>query len=100
MPTHAHTRTLPKHTCPRCKFEADAVTILDPPRPGDISICTNCGAINLFGDKLGVRAPDDGEKLKIVCSRARYLSYNLETDDDSELPHAKPGEMVQVEAGT
>jgi hypothetical protein len=35
-----------------------------------------------------------------VCSRARYLSYNLETDDDSELPHAKPGEMVQVEAGT
>ena len=64
------TRT-PKSPCPICGYVMDAATMVNGsagPKPGDVSICMRCGAVNLFGEDLTIRAPTADEKTAIMAS--------------------------------
>lgn len=53
------TRTKPS-LCPACGYAVDAASpTLDPravPKPGDISLCLRCAAVNRFGADLSIEA--------------------------------------------
>ena len=60
---------LPDQICPNCGYKMDAVASIGAqriPTKDDVSICNNCGAINLFNDKLQLVKPDDGQLLNIM----------------------------------
>jgi hypothetical protein len=45
-------RQLPEAECPSCHYKADAATSLSGearPKPGDITLCINCGELAKFG---------------------------------------------------
>lgn len=53
-------RTNPEARCPICQRVVDACTHVDPARdamarPGDLSVCANCGALLIFLEDLRVR---------------------------------------------
>ena len=63
--TTLHEARVPPSTCPSCGYEVDAASgVFEPtaePRPGDVSICLECGAASVFADDLTVRAPTAAE---------------------------------------
>lgn len=38
------------------------------PKPGDVTLCLQCGELHVFTPKLKLRLPTDGEKLKLMLS--------------------------------
>lgn len=56
MPSHE----LSPDTCPFCGWEVCAVTASDPrhkdkPKPGDITMCIQCGSLAAFGRDMRLR---------------------------------------------
>ena len=45
--------------CPACGYFSDTASVANGndavPKPGDISICLNCGAANIFGESMMLR---------------------------------------------
>lgn len=63
--------TVEGQQCPSCAKVMDAVSGVDhdeAPRPGDVSLCFDCGAVLIFTDTLGLRKPDPMEMLRIELS--------------------------------
>jgi hypothetical protein len=57
--------------CPRCAYEVDAASGLtsdDAPSPGDIALCLNCGAINVYLDGLQIRKSSNTEEQAVLRS--------------------------------
>lgn len=50
-------------TCPRCGYHMDtSSSVMDDgavPRPGDVTICMNCGGLLAFDEDLRVQLPED-----------------------------------------
>lgn len=58
--------------CPQCRYKMDRASDFTgegPPKPGDFSMCFNCGALNLFDEGLKLREPDPMELLHIELSK-------------------------------
>lgn len=58
-------------SCPSCAALLDAATGVGHeggPKPGDLSICFNCGELNLFDESLQVRTADAMELLHFQLS--------------------------------
>jgi hypothetical protein len=57
---------MPASHCPNCYYAYDCATDFRGqavvPKPGDVSICLNCGAANVFADDLTVRSPTEEER--------------------------------------
>ena len=54
----------PRSPCPDCGAGLDRATETRPgavPRPGDVSICMHCNAVNVFAEDLTVRRPTAAE---------------------------------------
>ena len=51
---------MPLNTCMACGYAHDAASIVGAkdhqPRPGDMSVCLNCGHLAVFDDQLRLRA--------------------------------------------
>lgn len=58
---------VPKSHCLNCGYELDAATCMEegkpPARPGDLSICLQCGWLSVFDKKLRLRAPNADEMI-------------------------------------
>jgi hypothetical protein len=55
--------TVIENTCPWCQAQHDRASPVGgewAPRPGDVSICIDCGQWCQFGPKLELRKPDAG----------------------------------------
>lgn len=54
-----------KNNCPKCNFVLDAATSLEDictkPRPGDITICINCGSVLKFTEDFSLEALSEEE---------------------------------------
>ena len=70
---------IPVAICPNCHAKADGAFSVDPdheiyPQPGDVAICVDCQAINIYSDDHSLRAPTE-EELKnlpmVEISRAQ-----------------------------
>ena len=62
------------HVCPECGYKMDSASAVSrkdneqrPPKDGDVSVCLNCGALNLF-DGGGLRRPTMVEEFRIHTS--------------------------------
>lgn len=56
---------LPPSACPACGdilTAADAAGVRERPIEGDFSLCLSCGAVNIFGDGLQLRAMTEPER--------------------------------------
>ena len=56
------TYRLPESLCPECGYKLDAATCVEgdganPPDPGDVSYCLNCGQVLIYAENLSVRRP-------------------------------------------
>lgn len=54
----------PKSFCPACGYMVDTATMITSagrPKPGDVSLCMRCGAVNLFAADLTIREPTEDE---------------------------------------
>lgn len=73
------THTTPTAACPACGYETDrasnAGTDSDQPKPGDISLCFRCGAINTFTPGLGLEAQD----LDLLPPRVKREALSLQS---------------------
>lgn len=61
--------------CPFCRHTLDAATAgpSNPdavPKPGDVTVCIECGAVLLFDDGLKVRGPTPEELVEILQDRS------------------------------
>ena len=58
-------KRLPISRCPSCGYQFDSATALEnpdaKPKPGDLSICLNCGEWLTFADDLTVRLLESKE---------------------------------------
>lgn len=64
-----------KRTCPCCSSDAEADTALTDkydPRPGDFSLCFNCGAVLVYSDDCTSLIKSDMETLKNSVSETSY----------------------------
>lgn len=64
---------VPEHSCPKCGYKSDCVSIAFEnetpiPRPGDLSLCLCCGAMNVFTKDLQLRLPNAKEQEWILNS--------------------------------
>jgi hypothetical protein len=60
---------LPVSHCPNCDKVLDAATAIERgarPKPGDITICLDCGHLMAFGDDLRVRPLTDAEMVEVA----------------------------------
>lgn len=63
-PMPSKTTRVPSNRCPVCKYQMDAATGVEPetkPKPGDVSICWQCGAVLIFDTDLTSRLPTEQE---------------------------------------
>jgi hypothetical protein len=79
--------------CAKCGYKMDQASDAfgeDKPKPGDLSVCLNCGAIAVFGENLQLREPTPEEKLKIAgdesvthvqVARAYIVDKDLRQED-------------------
>jgi hypothetical protein len=56
----------PKSACPVCRYECDRATCIEDfkvvsVRPGDVSLCINCGAFLQFDASLNLQSLPDSE---------------------------------------
>lgn len=60
-----------KQPCPVCSYAMDCATGIGhdhAPKPGDCTLCFNCGSLLLFGELLQFREPDPMERLAVELS--------------------------------
>ena len=65
------TTVIPGQVCASCGYQSDAATSMTgqrSPKSGDVSICINCAAINVFDIQLKLIKPDDGQLLDLMLS--------------------------------
>jgi len=57
---------MPLNVCSACGYEHDAASIVGGsdhrPRPGDMSLCINCGHLAAFDEQLRLREPTAAER--------------------------------------
>lgn len=66
------TTQVPECTCPCCGYKLSAATPVEGthnPRPGDVSVCLNCGHMLQFTDNLSVKSVTEDE----------FITFPLET---------------------
>ncbi len=62
-------------SCPKCKTRLDAATSIDTraqPKPGDVTICIECGLLMTFTPELDLRAMTNEEE-EALPERNRLL---------------------------
>lgn len=67
-----HTSDMPHGRCLACGHSFDAASCMTDdaqPKPGDISICIECGYIMMFGTNLRVRELTASEMIEIAGNR-------------------------------
>lgn len=73
MTREQHEYELPTCRCPLCGYEIDragnASKSATPPKPGDRSLCFECGGVLVFADDLSLRAPTFREFDETLCDR-------------------------------
>lgn len=67
------TTQVPQHPCLKCGKPLSAATSFEKaePRPGDISICVECGNVAAYAEGLSLRPLNWGEWLMLL-NDARY----------------------------
>lgn len=66
----------PKSECPTCSYRVDSATSAGhrrPPKPGDVSVCLNCAAANIFTADLTLRSAtmDEQESFGLDVARVQ-----------------------------
>lgn len=108
--------------CPRCRSRVTGASQLGPedqpmPSPGDIALCTTCGALNAFGDDLVVRtatiddlanvAPEDIDRLhthggraplpvRVEATQGEGMNENHQHEHDSMLTYRREDDPVEL----
>ena len=60
---------VPESMCLNCGKGLDAATAVQDdsnPKPGDFSICLNCGHLSVFAADLTLRPPTDAELIEVA----------------------------------
>jgi hypothetical protein len=58
-----------EQVCSKCSYKMEATTAAfgdQKPRPGDISMCLNCGHATIFDDRLQLREPTPEERVMLA----------------------------------
>jgi hypothetical protein len=66
----------PPQVCPTCGYRTDAACGLnteDAPAPGDLSLCLNCMALGVYGDRLVLHPITAAEWDELPAARRREL---------------------------
>ena len=64
------------NTCPSCRYRTDAAMGIDTtgaPTPGDVSICLNCAAVNVF-TAYGLATADADTVADVMSNPAALLA--------------------------
>lgn len=59
----------PESACADCGYvmdNASGVSTEEPPSPGDIGLCFNCGHVMIYGENRRLREPTDEEIIEIA----------------------------------
>lgn len=81
---------IPPVKCPYCGYRMDCTSgVFDGegkiPKPGDASICLNCGKASIFTDTLGMRFPTPEEKADLADDeriiQAQIMQASVVTED-------------------
>ena len=69
--------TVPRSTCRICGHDSDRVrgTEAFMPKPGDLTVCINCGAVAAFADDLTLRAPTDDERNELPDFALKMIAH-------------------------
>lgn len=97
MKTYKTTRA----RCPNCGVHPDRATFADvgaaqKPQAGDIAICANCAAVNVYADDVGnLRAPNFVERVNIagdarLQKMVRDRKEMIRVNDDFERLRLEP----------
>jgi hypothetical protein len=80
--TDIHSTRIPSFRCPECGYSIDTAGTLDPrgpkvvrPRPGDISVCINCGDVAVFDEALKRRPSTLAERSAAGPDLERVVSF-------------------------
>ena len=70
---NAATFKLPTSHCPHCQTKLDGATALQNsvPNPGDVSICIECGEVNVFDEAMKLRVPTKQEQQEFPWAMIR-----------------------------
>ena len=78
--------SVPTTACWECGHRSDAASGATTPKPGDFTLCINCGALSVFADDLAARPPTDDEVCEATkipdVRRFREAIYTLKAVDD------------------
>ncbi len=68
--------------CLNCGKRLDCATHVGPhqPKPGDATICLDCGHIMVFAQDMTLRNPTDEEMLTIAGDREILAAQNFRTE--------------------
>lgn len=71
---------LPKHGCPHCQKDLDAVTGPGTPRKGDVTVCLYCVGISIAtGDDMVLRKPTLEELAELMADpRLRLMVRSVQ----------------------
>ena len=71
-------------SCPSCGAKLDAASTVDeenPPVPGDVTVCLDCGVTLVFGDGLALRKFRRDEEAKLdLDARNKLNSFRAVID--------------------
>lgn len=73
-------RTELKQECPQCLAELNRISSVghdQGPKPGDVSVCADCGGLNVVGEKLDLE-PASNEVLESLPADQRELIQKLQ----------------------
>jgi hypothetical protein len=71
---------LPESACLACGKKLDAATSMTDdayPKPGDATICLDCGHLMVFAGDLTLRAPNDAEMYELAGHSKLLQTQNL-----------------------
>lgn len=84
---NVETRTPESHCC-ECGHTTDAASGPCAPKPGDLSLCIECGSLNAFAENLMLRKPTEEEYLDVAAdanfqaARRAILSFKGKPNGD------------------
>jgi hypothetical protein len=82
------TTPIPGQTCSKCGYKSNAATYFGDrkPKPGNVSMCLNCGHVTIFDENLRFREPTLEEKVALARHQrlldmqfARAATYKQKT---------------------
>jgi hypothetical protein len=73
------TAALPSAACPSCRYVVDhasSTTAPGAPKPGNVTVCGNCGTVGFFADDLTIR---EGTREEIQSVMASRIGHQIRT---------------------